>query len=311
MRSGYSRKLFATCALSLLISVGSLPLVAQQNDMRAFRVQLNSPLIGSETTLKEVGDPVYSCFGLTSSRSAGHMEFLGRVIEVLSIRPQAVVLRIRMKYFDHYVDSDQARNETMKVEPREITYIPGQEISFRVEGYGPPIIISGSIVDKPEPRIVPAALASFLPKVDELLFSNLIFLRDRQEVILGTNPHEVSFGRCKEDDRGACAITIYIPKHGLFVFSLKPMEGATEGLLDGSQLSFEEGGHSYLLCSSLPITGGDLPGKVWVQHLKDFLPSQHCGSKSADDLKSIGSTSANAESIKDLLLRRDVTGECL
>jgi hypothetical protein len=215
----------------------------------------------------------------TSTVFNGDQGFASRV-QALSISDHAVVLRVQFKYFSRYVDRDQVAKELENVAPREITYVPEQPISIPVEG-GEPVLLSGHIVRGGD-DIKPVGAAALVPPPDEIGLATPVLIRDESEV-LAVGSAGV---RCENPQ---CGVFIYIPREGLFFFSLQPLDNSIEGMSGMSYLEFEEDGHRYLLTSALPLTWGDYPRKIWVVHLKDYLPSQHGrNAKSSDNLGSVG-----------------------
>jgi hypothetical protein len=231
---------------------------------------------GSSGSRVEIGDPPD-----ISTLFSGDQGFASRV-EALSIHDHAVVLRVQFKYFSRRVDPDQVEKELEKVAPREITYVPGQQLSIPVEGGGP-VLLSGHIVrDKDQSE--PVGALALLPEPDEIVLSSPLLIRDESEILaMGS-----AGVHCKSKEPPCAGVFMYVPRHGLFFFSLHPLDNSIEGISGMSQLQFEEDGHRYLLISVLPLTRGDYPRKIWILHLKDYLPSQHGFGSKSDDMTEVG-----------------------
>jgi len=271
-------------------------------EMTSSRVLPDGSISGETSTgWLEVGKPFVS--GSYEGYPWGSYETLGEMMEVLSIRKDAVVLRVRFKRFDHYLDSDQLRREMKKVTSQEITYVPEQQISVPVEG-GTSILLKGSVGQEEHGSTISVKASSLLPTLDEIGVTAPILLRDGQQVLANQPTAGVQID-CAQHKDDTCGVSFYAPKSGLFFFSTRRTEGATKGAAAMSQVLFKEEGHSYTLCSQTPITGGDQPRDIWVLYLKNYLPSRHGGYKEDDALVSLGSGALSA------LLRPDPRGTSL
>ena len=67
------------------------------------------------------------------------------------------------------------------------------------------------------------------------------------------------------------AYSIYAPNTGRIILSRVPFEGAAEGKIDGSHISFTMLGKSYLLLTGAPIASVD---RVWVLYQAGWHPSK-------------------------------------
>ncbi len=77
-------------------------------------------------------------------------------------------------------------------------------------------------------------------------------------------------GLSATDTGNDAATSLYAPGLGRFVFSLVPFEGATEGKIRVSQMSFTLEGKSYRVLTGAPISRSE---HVWVAHQPDWRPS--------------------------------------
>ena len=70
------------------------------------------------------------------------------------------------------------------------------------------------------------------------------------------------------------AIALYAPPEDLFIFALRPFEGATacEVTLGRAVFSLED--NDYTLFSERPIIGGDQESRIWVLHVPNYIPSR-------------------------------------
>jgi hypothetical protein len=283
--------LVGCAALLVLISAGWLRTIAEPRTVTKFDLTMRSSVTypdgsrsdNASSPVLEKGKPDLSWW---ESRGKG----VGSLIEALSIHNDAVVLSIRLKHFEHHLDLDQLRQEMKKVKPQLITYVPGQQVSVPVEGGGS-ILMSGSVVQQEEGRIISAKQELLLPALDEISLNMPILIRDKSEIAAkelyaGADIRDMN---CGSGQSGACGICLYSQGAGQFCFSIHPFAGSIMGLAGMGAILFNEGGHSYMLYSASPITGGDQPRPVWILHRKDYLPSQHGGSKSDDSLDRLSS----------------------
>lgn len=283
----------AACAVLLIAAAaGLLRTIAQTRTVTRFRLEMQtwhrlangSVSAGSGTALMELHKPDLGC---ESERDGANTRAWARLTEVLSMRSDAVVLSVRLKSFRDCPDPDQLIREMKKVKPQEITYVPGQQVRLPIEG-GDSVLLSGSVVKEEEGRMISVKQESLLPAVDQMSLGMPILVRDGKE-IAAKQPSAGADIRCPDDKQDTCGIFLYSPGAGLFFFSIHPIAGSIPGTAAMSAALFSEDGHSYTLYSSTPITGGDQPRNIWILHLRDYLPSQHGGFKSADALDSLGS----------------------
>lgn len=146
----------------------------------------------------------------------------------------------------------------------EYAYVPGQIISIPVPG-GPPVSFTATIRERGITEALPASLEGLLPGADELSIRMPALLRDGESLVVRVN--------AGASVRAGDVVSLYAPGSGLFVFGLQPFEGASSGQAAGATIAFESGGRSYVLYSSLPVTGGEHPREIWVRHLPDYRPA--------------------------------------
>jgi hypothetical protein len=129
-------------------------------------------------------------------------------------------------------------------------------------------------------------MASLLPKPDELAITMPALLRDGEEIVVTMNAGTTA--------KSGNVIRLYAPGSGLFEFGLDQFEGATAALTGGAALMFETDGHKYTLYSTLPMTGGEQPRRVWVRYVSGYKPSQRGAPAASDELPSLGTGSPQA-----------------
>lgn len=139
---------------------------------------------------------------------------------------------------------------------------PGEKLEIEVPGAGP-MVVTGELMDH-----MPALVANDLgeqmdPKPDELRFVSPLLLRGNEVV---------------SDLQGATAIAtekyegiqFYSPREGLFHVSLSPLEGAVEGRITMSRVSFDLDGQSYMFLLAVPVARGE---HIWILRDASYKPS--------------------------------------
>jgi hypothetical protein len=137
--------------------------------------------------------------------------------------------------------------------PQEFSYVPGQTLEIPVEGGGK-MSVKGQVF-----HLRPSFSADWFPVTpgaDQIVLSKAALVRGSE--FLGELAQGVSAGAADP------AIAIYVPQEGVFVFTLKPHEGAVEGVTEFGRAHFKIGGQDYILFSATPITGGPQPREFWV-----------------------------------------------
>jgi len=72
---------------------------------------------------------------------------------------------------------------------------------------------------------------------------------------------------------GNPAIALFAAPEDLFIFAVKPFEGATACEVLFGRAEFRLEGSNYTLFSERPILGEDRQSKIWVLHVNKYIPS--------------------------------------
>ena len=123
----------------------------------------------------------------------------------------------------------------------------------------------GPALVKPRPGHVPVmatSLETSLPEPGEFRLFSPALLRDNQILLNMAG----SRGAATETDP---AMALYSPGLGRFVFSTVPFQGAIEGKLQFSQISFTLEDKSYVLLTGAQISRSE---RVWVLHQPEWRP---------------------------------------
>ena len=129
-------------------------------------------------------------------------------------------------------------------------------------------VSGGPALVKARPGHVPVMatnLETLLPEPGEFRLFCPVLVRDNQVLVNITG----SIVAATETDTDP-ATALYSPGLGRFVFSTVPFQGAVEGKLQFSQISFTLEDKSYLLLTGAPISRSQ---HVWVLHQPDWRPA--------------------------------------
>jgi hypothetical protein len=132
---------------------------------------------------------------------------------------------------------------------------PGAKLHLR-------LLVSGThaVVD---PAPVQRADQQLDPKPDELRFVSPVLLRGKKVVFDLAGASAIATE--KRD-----GIELYAPGEGLFHISLLPLEGAVEGRIAMSRISFELNGQSYMFLWAAPVARGE---QLWILRDASYKPS--------------------------------------
>lgn len=209
-----------------------------------------------------------------------HRGLLG-IVEPLRVHDGILTLRLGLSLADRWPSGKVTLDPA---DVHEYEFVSGQSIELPVPG-GTPVTFTGTLVQRPDSRNERATIESLLPKSDELAITMPALLRDGRELVVTVNAGGTS--------KGDHVTALYVPGTGMFLFGLERFDGAREALAGGAALMFEADGHKYTLYSSLPMTAGEQPRRVWVRYLSGYRPSQH-GLAVPDDQPSLGTGSLSA-----------------
>ena len=146
---------------------------------------------------------------------------------------------------------------------RQYSFQPGGKLEIPLAWAGT-MVITGELMDHMPSLISNDPSEQVDPKPDELRFVSPVLLRDRQVVF---------------DFAGATAIAsekrevieFYVPEAGLFHIALSPLEGAVQGRITMSRISFELDGQSYMFLLAAPVARGE---HIWILHDSSYKPSE-------------------------------------
>jgi hypothetical protein len=132
---------------------------------------------------------------------------------------------------------------------------PGENLNIDVPGSGN-MVVTGELMDHMPPFL--ATMGEQLdPSANELRFVDPVVLRGKQVV------HDfegITVSGSGEDE----GIELYTPRDGRYEISLSQLEGAAEGKIKGSRISFELNGQPYVVLTGAPVARGQ---RIWILHL--------------------------------------------
>ena len=126
-------------------------------------------------------------------------------------------------------------------------------------------------------------LETCLPEPGVFRLSSPALIRDNQLL--------VNIGSMAASTETDPATALYSPGLGRFVFSSVPFQGAIEGKLQFSKISFTLENKSYLLLTGAPISSS---GRVWVLHQPEWRPTGRGRPNASEPM-------VEASSLQDLL----------
>lgn len=191
---------------------------------------------------------------------------MAATIEVEDIRGGVALIRVRAKSYPGRVDRETSEGELQSARPREYTYVPMESLSLPVDGGGT-LSLVGAIADEAGKLSKPIAPHSVWPGAGEISLMSPALLRDDRvmanlKVGAGTGPGM----------RGNPAIGLYAPPEDLFIFALRPFDGATACEVTLGRAVFSLEGNDYTLFSDRPIIREDPESRIWVLHVAKYVP---------------------------------------
>lgn len=139
---------------------------------------------------------------------------------------------------------------------KKVWFEPGEPLRFDVPELGT-LTLKGEWLDH-----MPI-LGMLDPAPNELRLARPLLLKDN--VVVGDLSSQI--GGIYSQDNQDWAMAFYVPGEGRFLLAQLPMKGAVEAEVALGRISFEEGGHSWELISSVPVCRSE---HVWVLQQPNF-----------------------------------------
>ena len=193
---------------------------------------------------------------------------IAAIIEVEDIRDGVARLKVRAKSYSGTEDRNTSEQELKSAPVREYTYVPLEKLSMPVDGGGLLSII-GAIADQAGNLSKPLAPHSVEAEPGQIVLMSPALLRG-DRVLLNLKVGAATGTAL----RGNPAIALYATPDGLFIFALKPFDGATPCEVDAGRAACTLEGNEYTLLAARPITAGDRDSKIWALHVSPYNPSR-------------------------------------
>ncbi|HTS11452.1 MAG TPA: hypothetical protein VMH00_04985 [Candidatus Limnocylindrales bacterium] len=132
---------------------------------------------------------------------------------------------------------------------------PGEKLEIPVAGAGD-MVVSGELMDHMPTWIASDPGEQMDPKAGELRVLSPVLLRGKEVVVDLGGSGALASGTNR-------VVEFYAPGDGIYFLSLSPIEGAVQGRIDMSRISFELNGEAYTLVAGAPIARGH---DIWVLH---------------------------------------------
>jgi hypothetical protein len=152
------------------------------------------------------------------------------------------------------------------MEEKQYWFVPGQKLMAPIPELGN-LVITGELMDHIPTLIDNNPGEQVDPKADELRFVRPILLQGKQVILDLEDSTEIA------PDKNHC-IEVYVPGQGLFEISLLPQQGAVEGRISMSRVSFELEGQSYQFVLAAPVARGE---EVWILRDQSYEPPEDFG----------------------------------
>ena len=145
---------------------------------------------------------------------------------------------------------------------KQYWFQPGEKLEIAVPGIGT-MLVTGELLDHMPALVGNDPGEQIDPEPDELRFVSPVLLRGKEVVFDFDGASAIA----REKHGG---IEFYAPREGLFHISLSPLEGAVEGRIAMSRISFELDGQSYMFLLAAPVARGE---HVWILRDASYKPS--------------------------------------
>ena len=172
-----------------------------------------------------------------------------------------VRLGLRARRYEGLLDSRAIKQELGDLNGHTYAYSPGQTLEVPVEGGGT-LLLTGQVLQDRPPSLAWGLPVS--PGPDQLILTHPTLARG-DTLLRHLDACAMTINRTQ-------TLSLYVPKEGLFVFSLHPLNRAVQGDATWAQLRFRVGSDEYTLFSASPITGGDQPRPIWVYRDANYVP---------------------------------------
>lgn len=144
----------------------------------------------------------------------------------------------------------------------QVWFEPGESTKIEVREVGT-LTLTGEWLDHIPVMGMMQKMNHLDPGPNEIRFASPLILKDQAVV----GDLDGAIGGIFSTDSRDWANAIYIPGQGRFLIAQVPIKGAAEARVKVGRISFEEGGHSWVIANGVPVSRED---HLWVLHESDF-----------------------------------------
>lgn len=260
------RLIFAALVVAIVVLGSSLMMVKARAHTQGSVLMLTATPVDDKPircALSLEDKKAQSCVILTSA--------YGYDFSVLAVNEDRIELGIRaarVADFEAAPPNYSTSDDIKKLVEKPYWLQPGEKLNIPVAGSGA-IVITGELIDHmPSWGADPNQLMD--PKQGEIRFDSPVLVRGKQVLA------DFAGSSTSTDGERNHGIEVYAPSEGLFHISLSPLQGGTEGRVEGSRISFEMDGQSYAFLLGAPVTRAD---HVSILRDASYTPSNPHGQK--------------------------------
>ena len=190
-------------------------------------------------------------------------------VRLISREGDRVRLAIRTRTYSRGEDLSSFTQEAdPATKVTEVWFEPGEPLKLDVTDVGT-LTLTGTWMDH-VPILTGLHGQDLSPGLGEVRFASPLLLKDNKLAgdLVG------SIGGVFSWDNRDVAGAIYLRDQGRFLFAQVPMKGAVEAHVAMSRITFEEGGHAWVVVNGTPVTR---EGHLWVLHEADFKTKGQSG----------------------------------
>jgi hypothetical protein len=185
---------------------------------------------------------------------------------VISDQGDRIEIGVRARFLPRNAGSGSFSSDQIDGFPETTYWLQvGEKLEAKVEG-ADPMTITGELLDHMPTSLSVGGDEQLDPNPGEVRFVAPVFVRGH-EVVCDFDGMTV---KSVEKDHG---IVLHVPHDGRYLVSLSPLEGAMEGQIKESRVTFELNGQTYEFLTGAPIAQGN---RIWILH----LPNQEAPDKS-------------------------------
>jgi hypothetical protein len=153
-------------------------------------------------------------------------------------------------------------NDTENLPETQYWFQAGDKLEVKEDG-SEPITLTGELLDHMPTSLAVGGEEQLDPNANELRFVAPVLVRGKDVLY----DFDGMTGTTNEKDHG---IALYVPHDGRYLVSLSPLEGAAEGRIKESRVTFELNGQPYQFLTGAPVARGE---QIWILHLPSDKPA--------------------------------------